>query len=48
MEEYMNKNVRPKYVKQKVEFDYSILCTLIPSYTLADDLDWAFRKQFLD
>jgi hypothetical protein len=44
--EYMEKNIRPKYVKAKEIINLSAFTHLIPKCSLISDLEWAFRDQY--
>ena len=40
---YMDKNVRPKYVKEKTIIDYQAFMNLMPNCGLIADLQYAFH-----
>jgi Ca2+-binding EF-hand superfamily protein len=44
--EYMEKNIRPKYVKQKEIINLSAFTHLVPRCALIADLEYAFRDKF--
>ena len=43
----MDKNVRPKYVKKKVEIDFGAFCSLMPKSSIIADLRYAFNERHL-
>jgi len=45
---YMDTNVRPKYVRQKYIIDFTTLTSILPSFSLVDDLKHAFCKRIAD
>ena len=44
----MDKNVRPKYVKEKTVINYVTFINMIPNCDLIKDLQYAFNQRLLD
>lgn len=47
IQEYMEKNVRPKYVKKKQVIDFGMLCSIMPKCSLLADIKYAFSERHL-
>ena len=42
IQEYMEKNVRPKYVKKQVVMDFGAFCSILPKASMLADIRYAF------
>ncbi len=47
-QEYMNRNVRSKFIKQKFTMDFINFQSFVPLCSLVADLQYAFNKRLFD